>query len=191
VLPKFYATQSFKMSDASTSVEKDDLKSDSIVAGAPSEDVSDACVQVGTLRSPIALDSFPVSTTSPMTMPPDRTAAKRGRPRHTALQQAEAACKRAKLAYERAKEECEQRRDHIHKSGELWDAPSIVARVKESYQKQVDKVAALFVEYQQREQACSVIEWEDARKLAYDEGFKAGQESMQQSCMCIACLRQI
>jgi flagellar biosynthesis/type III secretory pathway protein FliH len=60
-----------------------------------------------------------------------------------------------------------------------------VVRVKESYQKQVDKVAALFVEYQEREQACTAIEWEDARKLAYDEGFKAGQESMQQSCVCI------
>jgi hypothetical protein len=188
---QLFSAKHFEMADTSTSMESSDHDAESMVAGEASNGMPSSAVRAGTLGSPSRCDSVPMSTTSPTTLPPARPAAKRGRPPHTPLQQAEAAYKRACAAFDQAKAEVDQRRAHILREGELWDAPSVVARTRERYQRQVDKLCELFMKKEECEQAYTDIEWAEHRKLAFEAGFKAGQESVQQSCVCIACLSQI
>ena len=93
-------------------------------------------------------------------------------------------CKQGFTAAER---ECLKKRAKIHREGELWDAPSAEARVRESYAKRVQRVCDLYMEYVEREEAYFTMPslWQMHARLPSQKASRGrAREREAAECMC-------
>ena len=107
----------------------------------------------------------PSSSSSPDTCTVPK---KRGRPADTPVQQFEKKAKNAQRTYEAAERIFYQKVSEIHESGALWDAPSVVARLKERMSAHAMQVGHLYAEWQASEAVLVDARQEAAVKAAIE-----------------------
>ena len=113
----------------------------------------------------------PESTGSPSTSSSPDTCTvpkKRGRPADTPVQQFEKKAKNAQRIYEAAERIFDQKVSEIHESGALWDAPSVVARLKQRMSARAMQVGLRHAEWQESEAALVEARQEAAVRAAIE-----------------------